>query len=197
MNTKNNANKNNANKNNTNIKFCKVCQDSGKSESEFRSHNVRQTKDPNSFITCPTLLSQECRNCFKKGHTIKYCKQSQQQVQPANKVKPVKEKKEVIKNIFSILEEENDNEQEQEQPKLAPTPVTNGQLKTASKNVLNYKTLIEKHNQEDTNSPILKIRNTATLPNIPMSLQNDTRVYKPEQGRMNWATAESDSEDDI
>ena len=50
--------------------FCKVCQDSGKTETEYTSHNVR---DKCGKTMCPTLLALECRNCFKKGHTIKYC----------------------------------------------------------------------------------------------------------------------------
>jgi len=64
----------NNNKNSDSIqKFCKVCQDAGKSESEYRSHFIRETRDPNSIVVCPTLLAQECRYCFKKGHTVKYC----------------------------------------------------------------------------------------------------------------------------
>ena len=54
-------------------KYCKVCHDAGKSESEYRSHFIRETRDPNSKILCPTLLAMECRHCFKKGHTVKYC----------------------------------------------------------------------------------------------------------------------------
>ena len=54
-------------------KYCKVCHDAGKSESEYRSHFIRETRDPNSKIMCPTLLALECKFCFKKGHTVKYC----------------------------------------------------------------------------------------------------------------------------
>jgi len=54
-------------------KYCKVCHDLGKSESEYRSHFTRETRDPNSKILCPSLLAMECRYCFKKGHTVKYC----------------------------------------------------------------------------------------------------------------------------
>ena len=58
---------------NNNKKFCKVCQDAGKPESLFTSHFPRETNDRNSRVVCPTLLAQECRNCGKRGHTIKYC----------------------------------------------------------------------------------------------------------------------------
>lgn len=56
------------------VKFCKVCQDAGKTEVEYTSHFTRETPDPTSKVVCPTLLSQECRYCLKKGHTVKYCK---------------------------------------------------------------------------------------------------------------------------
>jgi hypothetical protein len=59
--------------NKNNKKFCKVCQDAGKPESLFTSHFPRETNDRNSRVVCPTLLAQECRNCGKRGHTIKYC----------------------------------------------------------------------------------------------------------------------------
>jgi hypothetical protein len=54
-------------------KYCKVCQDAGKSESEFYSHFTRESRDPTSKVTCPLLLALECRYCFKSGHTVKYC----------------------------------------------------------------------------------------------------------------------------
>lgn len=49
---------------------CKVCQDAGKPENIYSTHYV---KDLNGNITCPTLLSQECRYCHKKGHTTSHC----------------------------------------------------------------------------------------------------------------------------
>ena len=50
--------------------YCKICKDSGKSDSECRSHNVR---DRRGVSTCPTLASLTCGYCKKKGHTPKYC----------------------------------------------------------------------------------------------------------------------------
>ena len=61
------------NRNNVSQKYCKVCHDSGKPESEYRSHNTRETKDPKSKVICPTLLSLNCRYCHDNGHTVKYC----------------------------------------------------------------------------------------------------------------------------
>ena len=53
--------------------FCKVCQDAGKPETEYRSHFTRESRDIKSKTVCPTLLALECRYCFKNGHTVKYC----------------------------------------------------------------------------------------------------------------------------
>lgn len=58
---------------NKQVKFCKICKDAGKTEAEYTSHFIRETPDITSKVVCPTLLSQECRYCFKKGHTVKYC----------------------------------------------------------------------------------------------------------------------------
>jgi len=61
----------NANNNvNSRKPFCKVCADAGKTDT---AHFPRKTADPNSEVVCPTLLSLECRYCFKNGHTVKYC----------------------------------------------------------------------------------------------------------------------------
>ena len=55
--------------------YCKVCHDAGKSESEYTNHYVRSSPDRNgnTNVTCPTLLSTECRFCYKLGHTTKFC----------------------------------------------------------------------------------------------------------------------------
>ena len=55
--------------------FCKVCHDAGKVESEYTSHYVRSLPDRNgnTMVTCPTLLSTECRYCCNYGHTAKFC----------------------------------------------------------------------------------------------------------------------------
>jgi hypothetical protein len=103
------------NKMSTNQKFCKVCQDAGKSEAEFRSHFIRETRDPNSKITCPTLLAIECRYCYKRGHTLKYCsafknKTNKKTEQPTKKTEKPLEKKQT--NAFSCLYADSDDEPE-------------------------------------------------------------------------------------
>jgi hypothetical protein len=97
--------------------FCKVCQDAGKPESIYTNHNVRQSQDKNSPVTCPTLLAQECRVCYKRGHSSKYCplnqglKQSQgQQCLPVLK-KPTFQPRTAVrqapKNVFMVFDEED------------------------------------------------------------------------------------------
>jgi len=56
--------------------FCKVCQDAGKSESDYTSHYVKSLPDKRTGICniiCPTLLNTECRFCHEIGHTAKFC----------------------------------------------------------------------------------------------------------------------------
>jgi hypothetical protein len=47
-----------------------VCCDAGKDYNVYTSHRPRDRK---GVVVCPTLLEQECRYCFKKGHTPKFC----------------------------------------------------------------------------------------------------------------------------
>jgi hypothetical protein len=183
-------------------KFCKVCQDAGKPESEYTSHNVRETKDPNSRILCPTLLALECRNCFKKGHTVKYCsllkKQQLQQQISANAPNPYKNKqeqkqrqKQTEKNVFMLLESDSDDDQyEQEEPikqKLAPTPVANADLK---KSALNYKSIIA-----ITEKQVKAEEESTRLARLQRQEQRDTKINT---GKPKWADAESsEDEDDV
>ena len=53
--------------------FCKVCKDSGKNESVYTSHWVRDAPGPNGKVVCPTLLGMECKYCREKGHMLKFC----------------------------------------------------------------------------------------------------------------------------
>ena len=54
----------------SNKMHCKVCESAKKPMSIVTSHFP---KNKDGFTICPTLLSQECRYCNKKGHTVKYC----------------------------------------------------------------------------------------------------------------------------
>ena len=99
-------------------KFCKVCQDAGKSESEYRSHFTRETRDPNSRVVCPTLLALECRYCFKKGHTVKYCAvlKEKDRVHPPerkearNKAVEKPKGKSTNKNVFNVVDSDSEED---------------------------------------------------------------------------------------
>jgi hypothetical protein len=139
MNTNNTNNK----KMNTSYKtFCKVCQDASKSEKEYTSHNVRDIKGK---TCCPTLLAQECRTCYKKGHTSKYCPQANAQaavVKPAY-VAPKLVKTQVQKNAFMCLESDSEDEKEAIViKKTEPAPVPQAELKATQKQALNYGKII-------------------------------------------------------
>jgi hypothetical protein len=109
-------------------KHCKVCQDAGKTEAEYTSHFTRETADPTSRVICPTLLAQECRFCFKKGHTVKYCKRAkesndrklhQHNPKPAA-IQSTKKQQPIVTNSFAAAfdseDESSDNEnQDQDQ----------------------------------------------------------------------------------
>lgn len=73
--SRNNNTKNTNTKNTKSVSkpFCKICFDAGKPESQYTSHYIRKTTDPNSAITCPILLATECRYCHQMGHTISRC----------------------------------------------------------------------------------------------------------------------------
>lgn len=53
--------------------FCKVCFDTGKPESVYTSHYVRDVPGESGVVVCPTLLDIQCRYCKKKGHTTSKC----------------------------------------------------------------------------------------------------------------------------
>jgi len=84
----------NNNTKNTNTKsvskpFCKICFDAGKPESQYTSHYIRKTTDPNSAITCPILLATECRYCHQMGHTISRCTLREQNNRARDAPRPV------------------------------------------------------------------------------------------------------------
>ena len=70
----NNGNGNGRNGNNE-TKFCAVCHAAGRPG--YDTHFVRADKfDRSSAITCPYLMSIQCRKCGGTGHTASYCKAS-------------------------------------------------------------------------------------------------------------------------
>jgi hypothetical protein len=114
--------------------YCKVCQDAGKSESEYTSHWVRSLPDRNgkTNVTCPTLLSNECRYCFKAGHTAKFCpvieqnnKATERQVARAEEEVKKKVKIENSKPArgFAAFNDDSDSERDEVKVSIKPNIV--------------------------------------------------------------------------
>ena len=171
---------------NTYKTFCKVCQDAAKTEKEYTSHNVRDAKGK---TCCPTLLAQECRTCYKKGHTSKYCPQNKAvaQTQPQSfvvKPVPTQVKQQMPKNVFMLLESDSDSETEAVIVKRTePVPVPLAELKIAQKQVLNYSRIIAL-------APDLV--KTETIAAVLLKEKRASSMKAP----FNWATCESDSSGD-
>lgn len=125
--------------------YCKVCQDAGKSESEYTSHWV---KDLSGKTTCPTLLNTECRYCYKTGHTTKFCSvlaknnkekdraERKLQATITEKPKPVVQKKQ--QNGFAALCDDSDSDEEvsnviNEYPELQSKKKVEVELKSEAK----------------------------------------------------------------
>ena len=103
----------NRNNNINQTKFCKFCKDSGKNESIYLSHNV---KDKKGNICCPILMTTLCKNCSTFGHTVKFCKY----VKPINQndkntiQKPAQthvENKQKNMNRYSVFDEDDDEDE--------------------------------------------------------------------------------------
>jgi hypothetical protein len=106
--------------------YCKVCFDAGKPESEYTSHWVRSLPDRNgkTKVTCPTLLSTECRYCYELGHTAKFCpvleknnkeKERADRRSQAAASERLKQKLPEIKkptSMFDALRDDSDSEEE-------------------------------------------------------------------------------------
>jgi len=131
MNSKSNNNKQSQVYVANNKQCCKVCKDAGKPEAAYSNHYV---KDKSGRVTCPTLLSQQCRYCFKSGHTVKFCtilkEKQEQEKNPTNNTrqisKPVAPKKKEVKksNVFAYLDinsDDSDSETESAEVEEFPT----------------------------------------------------------------------------
>ena len=57
--------------------FCKVCYDSGKPYHLYSSHYVKDKPGSSGVVVCPTLLKIVCQNCGCRGHTTRYCPQTE------------------------------------------------------------------------------------------------------------------------
>jgi hypothetical protein len=155
---------------------CKVCESAKKPMNVIASHNP---KNRDGFTVCPTLLSQECRYCNKKGHTMKYCSRKtkdedntwvlQQERKYANEKANTKVAKLLLAS-FDALYESSDEEKE-EVPK-------------------------EEEPKED---PKESKRYMDAVMKVPAKVEVK-KEQKPKEIKINvkidWATADSDSEGD-
>ena len=187
---------------------CKVCLDAGKSEKEYSSHYV---KDLNGNVLCPTLLSQECRYCHKKGHTTSHCStlKKQKEYEEKSRRPPVSPpKKEVLapkkSNVFAYLEmnsDESDDEVEEFPDIVAAEPKNLLEKEISAPKKFSYASMAAKTETEYKAEKIVEKKNPA-----PIVQQKQLKIDitpKYEKGveiktgkKFSWADAESDSEGD-
>ena len=195
MNTNNTNNKkmNTSNKQVVYKTFCKVCQDAAKTEKEYTSHNVRDAKGK---TCCPTLLAQECRICYRTGHTSKYCPQNKAQavvIKPAY-VAPKFVKSHIQKNVFMCFDSDSEDEEPKKViKKTEPDPVPQTELKAAQKQVLNYGRIIALAptlaKTEVVAAVLLKEKRA--IEKKPVKI-----IVTGPKPKINWADCESDSSGD-
>ena len=205
-------NNNNNNKNTVSEKkYCKVCQDAGKSEAEFRSHFTRESRDPNSKVTCPILLALECRYCYKNGHTVKYCpiikerekmhrreEASYRQYEMDKKAsKPIEKPKQAPRNVFTCLncdsDDENNNQLTEEFPELVNANITAPNNNKNSNYAAALATAIPEPKVIKL-APVPLPKTTVPVP-VPATKIEFPNIIK-KTTMLSWADEESDSSDD-
>jgi hypothetical protein len=188
-------------------KFCKVCQDAGKSEAEYRSHFTRETRDPNSKVTCPTLLALECRYCFKNGHTVKYCEvlkknQKQQKREEQAEARRTVTKTEAVKpkgkptNVFMCLDSDSEEEIQkpvvkEEFPTLCVPAIARSQSVAVNYAAALAKPVVEKPVVVEKPAVIVKpVAKPATIAKAA------PWASETKQANRSWAAWDSESEDE-
>lgn len=180
--------------------FCKVCYDTGKSNSQYTSHFVKDIPGPKGVVVCPTLLSLECRYCKKIGHTVSRCplvheKRKMQRKKPYIEQKKEKNTAPVVSNIFHALDIEDEKSEEENAEEEAPVILTRNPNSYASVLIREVAPrspstspppLFEPHTPDGPPPDLYTPRSLSTSPppiyNIPK--------------KMNWADM-SDSDDDF
>ena len=177
-------------------KYCKVCHDAGKSETEYTSHFIRENRDPCSKVVCPTLLSLECRYCSKKGHTVKYCKllekdkiaEARQTKSSITNTKPkCQEKYKQPNNMFSNLESDSEDEEQEQDVKEVKEVEVRAPI---TSNIKSYASALLRPaltSKEVKIAPIITRQNNDIVP----SYNNIKNTYIKNKS---WADTESDSD---
>jgi hypothetical protein len=87
-------------------KYCPVCAKAGMPEEVYTSHYVRETRDPSSRVTCPTIKFNKCGKCGKTGHFSSTCKVVERVAKP---VTIKKEQKVKVTNRFAFSDSDSEN----------------------------------------------------------------------------------------
>ena len=179
-------------------KYCKVCHDAGKSETEYTSHFIRENRDPCSKVVCPTLLSLECRYCSKKGHTVKYCKnlekdkiaEARQTKSSITNTKPKsQEKYKQPNNMFSNLESDSEDEEQEQEKEVKEVEVR----APITSNIKSYASALLRPaltSKEVKIAPIITRQNNDVVP----SYNNIKSTYIKNKS---WADTDSDSDSEL
>ena len=144
-----------ANTNKGGGKFCKICKDTGKTLSEYTSHYVRESPDPNSKVVCPTLIAAVCRYCKNGGHTVKHCPKIEARNRQEHKkdvhiisknyCKETTDTKESLtyQSAFSVLQDDDENEGENEEIE-STTHVTPPSPDIKKEHIISYASILKK-----------------------------------------------------
>lgn len=184
-----------------------MCHDAGKPESEYKSHWV---KDLKGTTICPTLLSLECRYCFKPGHTVKFCDvllaKNKEVTKTAAKAVPSAAKKPAAKkrfNCFEALDYDSDKEEETEEkeaePEVANTLTGWAAIAAKPKSVEQPKpNMIFLKRQPILTPKVVEPIKVETAPQTAAAPQTAELVKKPFVFTKSWADlSDSEDEDDI
>ncbi len=194
--------------------FCKVCHDTGKPESEYTSHWV---KDLNGNTLCPTLLNTECRYCYKTGHTAKFCsilvkkekdkERKERQSQFATQKTPAitaANNSYSIKNKFSAIQADSDSESdievsEQVVPIIEKFPVL-GQPKQQAEVKTGWAAIAAKPKETDDARYIRELEERSAIKSMPQSAlkpKPEPTDYSKKIYTKSWADwTDSDTEDE-
>lgn len=177
--------------------YCKVCHDAGKEESVYLSHFIRESKIPGSKVVCPTLLAQECRYCFKTGHTVKYCKEIKR-VQMKKNQQVKKEQAIAVEhksnNIYHALtfDEESDIEENQNENEQITLPLSyKNIIEITKKQVLQEEIEAEKRKEEMQR----KTQEETDKKTLPIPVPIPAPIYIRRACTINWADDSTSDED--
>jgi Nanos RNA binding domain len=178
---------------------CKVCRDAGRPESVYTSHYV---KDRSGNVICPTLLNQECRYCFKKGHTVKFCQAVKKNASASVSLPPVTKK---ISNVAAprpankftaLYEEEPTMQTVEEEP---TTQMVEEQKVEEQEPVVKFEEFPSLGGAAVAKrQPELCYSKALSTPKLPVKTFAKPIVASKVSGMdLNWAESDSDDDDDI